>query len=266
METGAENWLDEKDYLSDDDKQLLSRYPNEEKAWSGLTETARKVGKSVHWPDDNTSEEDRQKFNERLNEFQGVPKTPEEYEFDRSIVPERIAYDEEMEKNFRQWMHDSKAPKSLAKQIYENYCKTMLQRHEQIENQAKENEQYLRGKMGDDFDKKIGDGKERVGTIKEGLIRLSKDLGMDYKDEQGNLQSRLIDDLEMVGKNGAAGDKPNLILALDNLLSYRYKEATTHLGETQGEKKTDQVMSDDWYGKVDAGEHEDDNYPSNLNT
>lgn len=230
---GGESWLDKHDYLSEDDRKLFSRYPSQEKAMTGAAETMRKVGKSVHWPDDKTSDEDRTKFNDKVAEYQDVPTKPEDYKIDRSGIPEGVAYDEEIEKNFRQWAHASKAPQSVVNEMVVNYNKMMLGRHEAMETVAKEDEEVYRKELGKDADIKLGkaDDDESIGTIKEGLLQLSAKLKLDYKDDKDNLRSRLIDDLELNRKNGQIGNKISLIKAFDYLLNIAYTEGTTVLGE-----------------------------------
>jgi hypothetical protein len=251
-----EHWTSGTDlsYLSDGDRKLLSRYDSMEKALPGLCETARKVGSSIRWPDEKSTPEDKDKFDAKVNEYLGVPSTIEGYEFDKSVIPEHIQYDEEMANEFRQWMADEKVPKSKAADLFKKYGEFMVGRHKAIDEVTKHNEAHLREKWGTDYEKKIGT-EEMPGLIKQRLVQLSKELGMDYQDAEGNLQSRLIDDLEMVGKNGVLGDKIAIIEALDHLLDYRYKEATTHLGEPVTAGKTSkETFSDDWYSNPTPGE------------
>ena len=230
---GGGSWLDEHDYLSDEDRTTLSKYTTHEDALKGASNAIRQVGKSVRFPDKTTSDEDKAKFNDRVAEYQGVPAKPEDYKIDRSGIPEGVAYDEEMENNFRQWAHASKAPQSVVDKMVSNYNKMMVGRHEAMETVAKEDEEVYRKELGNDADIKLGkaDDVESIGTIKEGLLHLSAKLKLDYTDKEDNLRSHLIDDLELNRMNGQIGNKISLIKAFDYLLNIAYTEGTTVLGE-----------------------------------
>lgn len=256
LESEGESWLDEHD-LSDEDRETHSKYKSLAESLKGSAHAIRQVGKSVRWPDDKTSEEDRAKFNEKLHAFQGVPKTPEEYKIDRSGIPEGADYDEEMETNFRQWAHESKAPQSVVTKMFESYNKVMLERHQAMETVAKEAEAAYRKELGKEADVKLGnpDDEESIGTIKEGLLQLSAKLKLDYKDKEGNLRSHLIDDLELNRKGGQIGDKISLVKALDHLLNIAFGEGTTHLGEAvnKGKGGKGEAFSDEFYDNPEPG-------------
>jgi len=254
----GEGWLDEHDYLSDEDRETHSKYKTLADSLKGSAHAIRQVGKSVRWPDDKTSTEDRAKFDEKLHAFQGVPAKPEEYKIDRSGLPEGVDYDEDLETNFRQWAHTSKAPKSVVSSMVENYNKLMLGRHEAMEKAAKEAEEEYRKELGKDADVKLGkpDDEESIGTIKEGLLQLSAELKLDYKDDEGNPRSRLIDDLELNRKGGRLGDKISIVKTIDYLLakSKAFSEGTTLLGEPaqKGSKSGAPFGTKEFYKHVDG--------------
>ncbi len=171
-------------------------------------------------------------------------------------MPETVVYDNELDTAIRQGLAEVKAPKNIANKCFEIYCDIMNKRHEAIDKQSKEAEENLRKELGEEAFERIIGTEEKPGQIKNWLVQLSKDLQMDYVDEDGKMQSLLIDDLEMVGEKGVYGDKPNLIKALHNLLKYRYEEGTTHLGkEPVGvPKKSKETFSDEWYKETEPGE------------
>ena len=258
-ETVEGSWLDAHEHLGDENKQLFAKYKTEADFHNGAANAIRMIGKSVRFPDEKTSEEDRAAFDAKVRTYQGVPEKAEDYEFDRSAIPEGIEYDEEMETSFRQWAIDNKVPKASAAALHQMYTKAMLGRHETMAKAAKEGEDALRKKWGEDYDKKIGkEGDKNVGTIKAGLIQLSKMLKMDYKDGEGNPQSHLIDDLEFIRPNGAIGDKTNLVKAIDYLIDYRFAEGRTHQGEPVGHgvKVSGEALSDDFYANPEPGGEE----------
>lgn len=258
---GGESWLDEHDYLSDEDRDTLSKYTSHEEALKGASNAIRQVGKSVRFPDKKTSKEDKEAFDTKVHTYQGVPEKPEDYKIDRSGIPEGVAYDEEMETNFRQWAHASKAPQSVVNEMVTNYNKMMLGRHEVMETAAKEAEVVYRKELGKDADVKLGkpDDDESIGTIKEGLLQLSAILKLDYKDNEGNPRSHLIDDLELNRKDGQIGDKISVVKALDHLLNIAFAEGTTVLGEPAHKGKGGEsgaFGTKEFYETVDKGEGE----------
>ncbi|KKK62800.1 hypothetical protein LCGC14_3000720, partial [marine sediment metagenome] len=147
----SENWLDEHDYLGDDDKKTLSKYTSQEDANKGAANAIRQVGKSVSFPDDKTSDEDREAFDTKMHAYRGVPEKVEDYELDRSSIPEHLTYDEELDKAFREVSLEAKADKATASKYYGMYNKLMLARHQAMESQAKEAEQGLRDDPDFDF-------------------------------------------------------------------------------------------------------------------
>ena len=263
-EISEDSWVHDHDYLDDDSKQTLSKYKTQEEAIKATVHSTKKfaeydekIKNSVNWPDDKTSDEDRAAFDAKVHTHQGVPKTKEEYEFDRSTIPEGTNYDEDMESGFRQWAIDNHVPKTAATALHSLYTKMMLGRHEAMDKLAKEGEQTLRDDEDFDFDVKIGKEGGDIGTIKTRLLELSKLLKMDYKGEDDSAESHLADDLEFIGPKGAIGDKIHFIKALDYLLEYRFAEGQTHLGEPAGkgkEGKGGEFGTKGFYEVTDQGE------------
>ena len=250
----SENWLDEHDYLGDDDKKTLSKYTSQEDANKGAANAIRQVGKSVSFPDDKTSKEDRAAFDTKMHVYRGVPDKKEGYEFDRSTIPEHINYDQELEDGLRQLATDKHISKSVAADIHGFYTKMMLDRHGAMEKLAKEAEQGLKDDPDFDFDVKIGKEGGEPGTIKAGLTQLSEQLKMDYKDENGDPQSHLVDALEFIRPNGAIGNMAPLVKAMDYLLNYRYAEGRTDTGDPVAATKTGgEFGTPGFYEHVDTG-------------
>lgn len=267
-EIAADSWVHEHEGLSDEDKQTLSsKYKTHDEALTGSAHATRKFAEydeqlksAVNWPDDKTSDEDKATFDGKVNAYRKVPDKPDGYEIDRSAIPEGIEYDEEMEKVIREAAHKGKGSQAAVKEVVDAYIKTMVSRHKAMEKVAKEGEQTLRDDPNFDFDAKIGkEGKdEPIGTIKSGLLQLSKELDMDYTDDAGDFQSHLIDALEFIRPGGSIGDKIPLVKALDALLNYRYAEGTTLLGQPAGKgkggEKAGAFGTEGFYEKTDAGE------------
>lgn len=177
-------------------------------------------------------------YDYEAEEIQGSDEamTPDDYKFDRSNFPEDADYDEEMESDFRQWAFDANIPKSAASSLYEKYNYLMSLRQESIVERAKETEEALRSEWPD-FD-------EKIGGITNSLLTLSEELGLNYRDDEGNPQSHLIDDLELNRKGGQLGDKASLIKCIDHLLvkSGMYTKA-----------QSGQAFSDDFYNNPESG-------------
>ena len=254
----AESYLDGIEGLSDENRELFTKknYPDIGTALNSSADTFRMVGKSVRFPDEKSTDEDRAAFDAKIHAYQGVAEKPEDFEFDRSSIPEHIEYDEDMDGMLRQWGIDKKVPKSAVTDLHALYSKAMLARHEAMETKAKEAEDGLRKEMGKDFEVVFGkEGDEKnIGTLKTGLMQLSKDLKLDYKDDEGNLQSHLLDSLEFVGKKGSAGNNPHLAKAMSYLLNYRYAEARTQTGEPfTSSKGKGGALSDDFYDNPEPG-------------
>ncbi len=253
-EISADSWVHEQEGLSDEDKQTLSKYKSSDEVIKGAANAQRMLGKAVNWPDDNTSGEDREAFNGKINAYQKIPDKPDGYEIDRTGIPDTIQYDEDMEKMLREAAHGSKAKQSVVSAVMAGYTKMMLERHGAMEKLAKESEQGLKDDPDFDFDVKIGKEGGAPGTIKAGLIQLSEQLKMDYKDENGDPQSHLIDALEFIRPNGAIGNMAPLVKAMDYLLNYRYAEGRTDTGDPVAAAKTGgEFGTSEFYDKVDIG-------------
>lgn len=255
--SASEEWLDNHEGLSDEDKQTHSKYKSLEESLKGSAHAIRQVGKSVQMPDDKTSDEDRATFNEKIAAYQGVPKTAEAYVLDAKL-PDGIEKDEELDKGFRAVASESKAPQNIAAKLYDWYNGIMTKRHEAMQTQAKEAEAVYKKEIGDkEFDLQFGkpNDKENIGTCKMALLHISKEIKADYKDEAGNPQSHLIDDLELVRKNGAIGDKV-WVAKMVNLFYQNYvKEGVTFTGDAETKKgikgTKDELFSDKWYDNPD---------------
>ncbi|KKL24648.1 hypothetical protein LCGC14_2413190, partial [marine sediment metagenome] len=142
-EISADSWVHEQEGLDDADKQTLSKYDTPGDAIKASAHATRKfaeydeqIKNSVNWPDDKTPVEDRAAFDTKMHTYRGVPEKAEGYEFDRSTIPEHIAYDQELEDGLRQLSVDKKISKSVASDIHGFYTKAMLARHEAIEKVA----------------------------------------------------------------------------------------------------------------------------------
>lgn len=243
------SWLDEHKDLSAEDRKLYEgkNFPDALTMLKAGADTYRKMGKSVHWPDEKTSDEDKAKFTEKLNTYNKVPANPEGYVIDTSDLPEGVEPDENMIKWFRQNAFDAKAPQSTVTNLVAAWNKMQIENHDAVENIAKEDEKNLRKEWGDEFDVKIGKpDSDKIGTVKMGLLQLSTILGLNYKDDAGNPQSHLIDCLEMNRKDGMLGDKIPIIKVFDWVYQNCFAEGKTFFSEGGGPKKDDMTTDGFW--------------------
>jgi len=238
----GESWLDAHDYLSDDDKQTLSKYDTQQAAIEATVHSTRKfaeydeqIKSAVHFPDDTTSDEDKTKFNEKVAVYQGVPDKAENYVLARpEKLPEGMAWDEGLEKWFRDKMAATKTPQSIASQLFNDYCERMVGQHTDYQGIAKKAEKELRDEIHDDgMLAWFGDSKdkENIGSIRQTVLKLSELLKLDYKGEDGSPQSKLADCLELQRKNGCQGDMIPILKVLNFCHEHYFKEGASMSGE-----------------------------------
>ena len=240
----TDSWLDEgHDYLSDDDKKTLSsKYKTQQAAIEATVHSTRKfaeydeqIKNAVNFPDDETSDEDKVKFNERVAAYQGVPKEAKDYMLERpKELPDGMGWDEGMEKWFRETIFKGKVPQSVAQQMFNDYCERRIGEHKAYQGVAKASEKELRDEIGEDgYLAWFGDPKdeESVGNIRQTVIQLSKLLEFDYKGEDGSPQSKLADCLELQRKNGCLGDMVPILKVLNFVHSHFFAEGASMSGD-----------------------------------
>jgi hypothetical protein len=114
-----------------------------------------------------TSDDDTEGW-ERWYAAMGRPEAPDKYEFKRPELPSDLPYDEEMEKEFREWAHINGLSKRQAQSFYEGYVKRQIARHTDWSNQAKETRQQaeaaLRREYGRNYDQAIQQAKAAMMT------------------------------------------------------------------------------------------------------
>jgi hypothetical protein len=102
-----------------------------------------------------TGDDDEEGWN-RWYAATGRPDTAEDYQFERPTLPSELPYDEATEKAFRTWAHVNGLNKRQAKNLYDGYVKTQLERHANWhteQSQARSNaEQALRREHGQQYD------------------------------------------------------------------------------------------------------------------
>lgn len=255
------SWLDQHDYLGDEDRETLSKYESQEDALKGSANAIRQVGKSVRFPDDTTSDEDKGKFDTKVAEYQKVPTEAKDYVLERpKELPKGMAWDEDMEKWFRDTIHASKTPQVAAEQLFKAYCERRIGEHNIYQEVAKGSEKELREELKNDFDAWFGDpkDKESIGTIKQTVLWLSEKLGLDYKGKDDSPQSKLADCLELKRHNGCLGDMTPILKVLNLVHTLCVAEGSTVSGEL--DVKTEKGESVFEFKDMDGDKNEGDDY------
>jgi len=96
----------------------------------------------------------------------GRPEAPDKYEFERPDLPQDLQYDEDTEKSFREWAHINGLNKKQAKNLYDAYVKTQVERHAAWHNGQKQSrakiEGDLRREYGNQYDGKVNLAKTAI--------------------------------------------------------------------------------------------------------
>lgn len=227
--TDTDNWVDEYPDLSDEDREMLGRYKTRDDAIKAIPNQRRQISQGLTVPDENTSEEDKAKFDAKIAAYHGVPDKPDGYELP---MPEGVDRDEQLETFFRDTMHKHKGSKGLATALFDGWNALNAERKKVYDDAVKEAETQLRKEWRNDFDTKIGNPeKEVIGTIKKAGLALSKILKLDYKAEDGSLRSELTDCLDLDRKNGPLGDKVAILKVFDWVYENFFAEGKTFGGD-----------------------------------
>lgn len=128
----------------------------------------------------------------------GRPEDPDKYEFERPDLPPDLPYDEESEKNFRTWAHVNGLNKRQAKNLYDAYVKTQLERHAAWDTGRKQ----ARAKIEADLRREYGN--QYDGAVNSAKASISKYADPDFKawlDETGlGNDPRMIRVFAKIGK------------------------------------------------------------------
>lgn len=200
--------------FSDDQITNLGKFSGEKgqaKLAKAFLDTEKFKGRALIPPKEGATEQEIAEFNTKLAKVQGVPDSPEGYEIKRpDQMPEGMIYDEEMENWFRKMAHSNKWTQASVNSIVQEYNKRQFERNSSYNEAVTKEEGTYRTELGEEKSLAIlgkSDDPNNIGSIKRCLLVASAALGLDYKNEQGGPESKLIDCLELFGKNGCLGDK-----------------------------------------------------------
>lgn len=219
MPEEIQEWTKEVEDLSDEDKLTLSKFDSPLKAHQGGAHAIRMSGS----PDrtiENLSKMDMEKLDEKQKEtlhthmrkIRGVPDTPGGYNIERpEVMPEGMSYDVDLEDWFRKEIHAAGGSNALCSRLVNSWFKRQFDANDTNNAAAQVVEEKMIKEMKgrDNFEAAFGKEGDpnKIGYVKTCLLIASKELKLDYKDDQGFPQSHLLDALELNRKGGRFGDK-----------------------------------------------------------
>lgn len=214
-------WTDEYG-LSDEDKSTLSKYDTPELALEGganairLSGSPDRVIKGLETIDlDKLDDSQRDALNRSIARINDVPDNPMGYDIAKpDLMPEGVQYDDGLEGWLREQAHKRGWSKASVNEFVQEWNKRQFETHEKNERAIEQVERDLIREMGERrFTAAFGKSGDpnMIGNVKRCLITASRELGLDYKDENGFPQSRLLDELEMKRKDGRIGDRASVL-------------------------------------------------------
>jgi hypothetical protein len=208
--------------LSEDDKSTLSKYDTPESALEGGANAIRLSGspdriiKGLDTLDmDKLDDSQRQALSRNIARINGVPDSPVGYDIARpDMMPDGMQYDYGLENWLRDQAHKRGWSNASVNEFVQEWNKRQFEAHEKIERAAEQVERDMMQEMGQGrFTAAFGKNGDpnMIGNVKRCLMTASRELGLDYKDENGFPQSRLLDELEMKRKDGRIGDRASVL-------------------------------------------------------
>lgn len=129
-----------------------------------------------------TSDDDEEGWS-RWYAATGRPEKPDDYELQRpDALPPGLDYDEDMEKDFRQWAHINGLNKKQTKAFYDGFVKRQVERHAAFHTHQQQARAQIEGNMRREYGAQY-EGK--VATAKAALSRYADAEYLKYLDETG---------------------------------------------------------------------------------
>jgi len=225
--------------ISDDDKGVLNQlnYQDINALLSGTANKERML-KQPRLPDEKATDEEKAKFAVHLNKYLGVPETVDGYKIERpKEMPEGMAYDEDFEREVVKLAYAKKIPSALINDLANFYNSWQIKNYTDYKKKVQNDiAEFIRDECAgskERFTEIVGDPDQKItGKTTKALLMLSAVCGLDYKDQQGKPQSRLIDCLELHRNGvGALGDKLPLVKVLAYIYDNFLAEGKTAAGE-----------------------------------
>lgn len=95
----------------------------------------------------------------------GRPEAPDKYEFQRPELPPDLPYDEDTEKAFRAWSHSNGLSKKQAKNLYEGFVKTQIERHAGWAKEQQQRKAELEAGLQREYGGKLESVKAQAGSV-----------------------------------------------------------------------------------------------------
>lgn len=95
----------------------------------------------------------------------GRPEAPDKYEFQRPELPPDLPYDEDIEKAFRAWSHSNGLSKKQAKNLYEGFVKTQIERHAGWAKEQQQRKAELEAGLQREYGGKLEAVKAQAGSV-----------------------------------------------------------------------------------------------------
>lgn len=95
----------------------------------------------------------------------GRPEAPDKYEFQRPELPPDLPYDEDTEKAFRAWSHSNGLSKKQAKNLYEGFVKTQIERHAGWAKEQQQRKSELEAGLQREYGGKLESVKAQAGSV-----------------------------------------------------------------------------------------------------
>ena len=95
----------------------------------------------------------------------GRPEAPDKYEFQRPELPPDLPYDEDTEKAFRAWSHSNGLSKKQAKNLYEGFVKTQIERHAGWAKEQQQRKAELEAGLQREYGGKLEAVKAQAGSV-----------------------------------------------------------------------------------------------------
>jgi len=128
----------------------------------------------------------------------GRPEAPDKYEFQRPDLPQGMDYDEDLEKDFRNWAHENGLNKRQANRFYDRYVKRHIEARKHYEDHQKQS----RARIETDMRREYGNQYEgAVSTAKSAVQKYTDPDFRAWLDETGlGNDPRLIRVFARIGK------------------------------------------------------------------
>lgn len=226
-------WLNDVD-ITDEDKSVFSKYQSQDEAFKGAANAIRMAGSPDRIIEGfenldlaKIDETKRNKIQSKINRILEISEKPEDYTVERpKDFPKGLSYDNALEDEFRTFAV-KRLPKSIFSAIIKWWNDRIIKQHQEYETATQKAEDDFKREIGDDNYKAIlGDPKDikNIGTAKQCILRLSSELGMDYRDKNGNPQSHLADAFELFSNNSPMGDKIPVVKMLQLIWNKNYAQ------------------------------------------